>query len=362
MIYLDNAATTFPKPSKVTEEMMYFMKTKGGNPGRGGHILSMEAFNAVYSCREKIAELINTTPEKIILTPSATFALNLAIKGVLKHSDQAIITDNAHNSMLRPLHKTCNYSICSSVEHAKNLITSDTKMILLNHASNLTGEVEDLESYKKLCKEEGLLLLVDASQSLGHIKIDAEGIDMLTCAGHKALYGPQGTGFLYVSENVEIFPITEGGTGIMSENFEQPAVIPEGFESGTLNSVGFWGLRWGIEYVLKSDFKGEREIAKYIKKELSEIPKIKIYGNNCDMRVPVISFNIEGLDCVCVSEILSEKYGICVRSGLHCAPLAHKKTGTLESGAIRVSLSNFTTMQEAQKFLNAVDRTAYFGV
>lgn len=361
MIYLDSAATTYLKPKSVIHAMVDYMENSGGNPGRGGHVLSMRAADIIYSCRETLSSLLLCSPEEIVLTPSATFGLNLAIKGTLSAKDHAIITDDAHNSMLRPLNKTCSYSVCSSPDDAISKIKYSTKMLLVNHASNVDGTVSDLDGYIKVAMQYKLLLLVDASQSLGHLNLNCSGIDFIACSGHKGLYGPQGTGFLYVKKGTPLLPIIEGGTGFHSESLTQPSLIPEGLESGTLNGVGFAGLTEGVRFAMKH--KNEDEfLMNYLSKEITSIPGIVTYMPRSKETVPVLSFNVKDVDCVKVSEYLSEKHGICTRAGLHCAPLAHRKIGTENEGTVRVSLCSLNTISDIKKLLNAVDNISTKGV
>lgn len=363
MIYLDNSATTFKKPPGVLKAMNDYMLYSGGNPGRGGHVLSMRASDAVFSCREGIAALIGASLEEIVLTPSATIALNTAIKGVLTENDHAIITCREHNSVLRPVHKTCAYSVCESPVDALNKIRPQTKLLVVNHASNVTGVIQDLEGYKKVAKQAGILLLVDASQTAGHLPIDISGIDLLACAGHKGLFGPQGTGFLYVRRGLKLRSLIEGGTGFQSESLEQPDLMPEALESGTLNGVGFAGLAAGVSFAAKHVASAaEQNLNNALKQGLAAIPRVTLYSPVFEPTVPVVSFNVRGTDGADLTQYLSEKHGICVRSGLHCAPLAHQTIGTIKQGAVRASLSLFNTLSEVEKFLNIVDSAPGFSV
>lgn len=363
MIYLDNSATTFIKPRTVTEAMNRYMQTSGGNPGRGGHFMSMRASDTIYKCRENIAKLLGVdTPEQIVLTPSATFGLNLVIKSVLNHNSHAVITDSEHNSVLRPVHEICDYSVCSSPQDALTKIKPNTKLLVVNHASNVNGRIADLEGYKKVARSMGVYLLLDSSQSAGHIPLCADGIDFIASSGHKGLFGPQGTGFLYVRKGIVLTPLVSGGTGFHSESYTQPLDLPEGLESGTLNGVGFAGLKEGVEYVLSHDNSIEQNLNHALKEGLSAIPKVKLYTPIHEETVPVVAFNIRGTDCVSVSEFLSEKFEICVRSGLHCAPLMHKTLGTIKTGAVRASVSCFNRLWEIEKFLNIIDNKLSFGV
>ena len=363
MIYLDNSATTFLKPVSVFEAMNRYMQTSGGNPGRSGHFMSMRASDTIYKCREEIAKFLGINePQQIVLVPSATFGLNMVIKSVLNYNSHAVITDMEHNSVLRPVHSICKYSVCTSPYDAKKKIKSNTKLIVVNHASNVNGEIADLEGYKKIAKEYGIYILLDASQSAGHIPVLADGLDFIVSSGHKGLFGPQGTGFLYVKKGLSVKPLVSGGTGYHSESFVQPEDIPEGLESGTLNGVGFAGLKEGISYVLSHDNSVEQNLNNALKQGLAVMPDVALYTPVHSMTAPVVAFNLRGRDCVRVAEILSEKYEICVRSGLHCAPLMHKKLSTIESGVIRVSMSSFNKLWEIEKFLNIIDNKVSFGV
>ncbi len=363
MIYLDNAATTFVKPPSVMRAMNEYMFLLGGNPGRGGHFLSLRAGDAVYKCREVLANLIGASPEEVVLTPSATMALNTAIKGVLKPNDHAIITCFEHNSVLRPVHKTCAYSVCTSPENALSLVHPETKMLIVNHASNVNGVIADLEGYKKAAHDAGLLLLVDASQTAGHLPLSVSGIDMLAAAGHKGLFGPQGTGFLYVRKGLKLNSLIEGGTGFMSESYTQPDLMPEALESGTLNGVGFAGLAEGAAFAAKQLNSGITEnLNRALKQGLAAIPKVHLLSPVFENTAPAVAFTVENTDSVAFSDFMSEKHKICVRSGLHCAPLAHKTLGTVKTGAVRASLSYFNTLTEVEKFLNIIDMTPSFSV
>ena len=362
MIYLDNSATTFRKPKMVLKAMNRYMKHSGGNPGRGSHFLAMRAADALFEARLEIARLLSVFPERIALMPSATFALNTVIKGVLQAGDHVILTPYEHNAVVRPVHREFDYSVCDGAQNAENAITEKTKMLIVNHASNVNGKIQSLQPYIDLAHKANLLLLVDASQSLGHIPFSAGGIDFVVCSGHKGLFGPQGTAFLYVRRGRKIAPLITGGTGILSESFGQPDIFPEVLESGTQNGVGFAGLAAGVRFVNECDTDPCMDLNILLKRGLSAIPKVTLYSPVTEKTAPCVSFNIKNADCVTVSEYLSDRYGICVRSGLHCAPLAHKTIGTLHCGTVRASLSRFNNRSEIEKFLNIVDITPHFGV
>lgn len=362
MIYLDNSATTFRKPKSVLKAMNQYMKHSGGNPGRGSHFLAMRAADALFDARLEIARLLSVFPERIALMPSATIGLNTVICGVLQKGDHAILTPYEHNAVLRPVHRDYTYDICDSAESAENHITPTTKLLIVNHASNVNGKIQPLQPYIDLARKAKLLLLVDASQSLGHIPFSAGGIDFVVCSGHKALFGPQGTAFLYVRRGIKIPPLVTGGTGILSESFTQPDLFPESLESGTQNGVGFAGLAAGVRFVNECDTDPCMDLNILLKRGLDAIPKVTLYSPVAEKTAPCVSFNIKDTDCVTVSEYLSDRHGICVRSGLHCAPLAHKTIGTLHCGTVRASLSRFNTRSEIEKFLNIIDSTPCFGV
>ncbi len=362
MIYLDNSATTLRKPKTVLKAMKRYMLHEGGNPGRGSHALAMRASDVIFDARLELARLISALPERIALLPSATVALNTVIFGMLNQGDHVILTPYEHNAVLRPVHSRFEYDICDGATEAREKIRPETKMLIVNHASNVNGKIQPLQGYIDLAREANLYLLVDASQSLGHIPLSVGGIDFIVCSGHKALFGPQGTAFLYVRRGLKIRPLILGGTGILSESLSQPDIFPESLESGTVNGVGFAGLAEGARFVNRSDSDPTEELNVLLKRGLSSIPHVELYTPLTEKTAPLVAFNIRGVDCVTVSEYMSDRHGICVRSGLHCAPLAHKTLGTLGIGTVRASLSRFNRKSEVEKFLNIVDSTPCFGV
>jgi cysteine desulfurase family protein len=366
MIYFDNAATTYPKPCGVYDEIMRVMKKAGGNAGRGGHRLANGAADAVFTARQRISDLFNISdPSRVCFVSGATAGLNFAVKGVLMNNPgNVIISDMEHNSVLRPVHsmslKGVEYKSISSEKICKS-ITTDTSLVVVNHASNVTGELADIKSIGEAARKNGSVFVVDASQSAGHIEIDVErdNIDILVAAGHKGLFGPQGTGIMYVREGIELETVIEGGTGSMSELFSQPDIYPDKFEAGTVNAPGIAGLGAGVKFILKTGVskihRYESELANMLVSELEKINGVTVYKPHTN-RVGVVSFNIEDYDSAAASTELNDRYGIMVRGGLHCAYLAHKKLNTLETGCIRASLSYFNTKNEVQKFINAIDR------
>jgi len=381
MIYLDNAATTFPKPKSVYKSVMEAMTVYGANPGRGSHAMAIEGARVIYETRELVAQLFNLDdPMKVIFTFNATDGLNIAIKGILKPGDHVIATAMDHNSVLRPIKELEKYGIentivsCASdgtikVEDVEKAIKGNTKLVVTTHVSNFTGTILPIEKIGKMCKDNNLLYLVDASQSAGVLEIDfkKQNIDFLVAPGHKGLLGPQGTGILLINSDVEIKQLREGGTGSESSSMYQPNFYPDKFEAGTHNLPGIAGLNSGVKYILdkgtKSICSHEKNILDLFIKEIKKIPKITIYGpESIEDRSGVVPINIEGMDSSEVAYILDTEYNIAVRPGLHCAPLAHKTIGTEKIGAVRFSVGPFTKKTEimaAAKALNEISGKNY---
>lgn len=370
MIYFDNSATSFIKPESVYNKVYEVIKKYAGNAGRSGHCLSLKANDIVFEARELVAQFFNIdSVERICFTPNATYALNFAIKGCIKKGDKVLISGFEHNSVLRPLYEIGAdvnimpwYNIDEYIEISK--ILDDVKVIIVNHMSNVNGNLADIATIGKLAKEKGVIFIVDASQSAGHIDIDVkrDGVDILACAGHKGLFGPQGTGILYVNENVKLKTIIEGGTGSQSELLSQPENLPDRFEVGTLNVPAIAGLAEGIKFLLcnKKIQEYEKELSLRLINGLKTFQNIEVYDNkNKDIITSVISFNFKNTDCVTLSNYLSEKHKIMIRSGLHCAPIAHKTIGTFESGTARLSLSYFNTFEEVDMFLEIIDKKRF---
>ncbi len=377
MIYLDNAATSFPKPKTVVEAVVRQMETIGGNPGRSEHQGGLAASRIMYDTRQKLARLLGIEdPLRVIFTLNATEALNLAIKGALKPGDHVITTSMEHNSVLRPLETLKKQSIETSLLKAdktglvslsdvRQALQPNTKMLVITHCSNVTGSIQPVEEMVKLAREHQLLSLVDASQSTGSIPYHIEKMnpDLLAAPGHKALLGPQGTGFLYMKPGVVLQELKQGGTGSESENLQQPLTVPDRYESGTQNAHGLAGLKAGIEFLLKETVEAVREHEKkhilQLKEGLSSIKGIRLYGpESIDQQGSVILFAIRDLDQTQLNYMLDQLYGVSARAGLHCAPLAHQTIGTFPVGAIRFSPGYFTTKEEIDQALSAVNQLA----
>ena len=369
MIYLDNAATSFPKPSKVYDEVMRCMKSYCSNPGRASHDMALESSLKVMEGRELISKLFSIeSPLNIIFTSNATEALNIGIKGILNRGDHVISTVIEHNSVLRPLKTisklgvevtlvSCDKAGFVNPVDIKDEIKSNTKAIIINHASNVLGSVQDINTIGKIAKKYGIILMVDASQSAGSVDINVkrDNIDLLAFPGHKGLLGPQGTGGLYVREGLSLKTIKEGGTGSSSNSMNQPFELPDKLESGTLNTPGIAGLCEGIKFIKKigvaNIYKEEMLLMEQLLKELNKLSFIKVYGSkSLNNSLSVLSFNIDGIDASRVGEELNE-VGIAVRTGYHCAALIHKVIGTEYLGTVRVSPGCFNTSNDIEELV-----------
>ena len=373
MIYLDNAATTFPKPEAVYNSMMDCMKNYCANPGRAGHKLAMKSAREIYDARENIAKLFNIdNPMNVVFTNNATESLNLAIKGVVNSGDHIITTSMEHNSVIRPIKALeklgientivkCDEEGFLDINDLKKAIRPNTKLIVTTHASNVCGTLIDIKKVSEVSKSHNILYLVDASQTAGVYDIDLKDIcvDMLASPGHKGLLGPQGTGILYIREGLNLNILKEGGTGSKSEDILQPDLLPDKYESGTHNTPGIVGLNEGVKFIFKEGInkikKHEEELCRYMLQRLEEVPNIKIYGpKDASKRASVITINIGNMDSGEITFLLDSQYNIATRSGIHCAPLAHKTLGTLEQGAVRFSMGYFNTKEEIDKAIEAL--------
>ena len=373
MIYLDNGATTFPKPKVVTDKIMECYLGYAGNPGRSGHKLAMKMDLEIYETREKICKLINGTEVlNVIFTFNATDSLNLAIKGVLEEGDHVITTSMEHNSVLRPLNQLRKEGkIELSIVYADDkgyidpkkifeALTPNTKMIVTTHMSNVFGTIVDIKAIGDFCKENNILYLVDASQSIGVLDIDVQemNIDLLAFPGHKALFGPMGTGALYIKEGIIVKPLKEGGTGSYSYSIDQPDLYPDSLESGTPNGVGIIALGKGIDFINEVGLENIRNHEMSLKNHFIELLKdnedVILYGTLDDRQGAVVSLNVKDMDSSEISYILSDEFDIYTRPGFHCAPLAHKTMGTEELGAIRFSFGYYNTLEEIDKTVEAL--------
>ena len=373
MIYFDNAATTWPKPECVYEAVDQCLRNKGANPSRSGHFMALLAGQIVLNARVQIAEFFNISdPLQVVFTPNATEALNIGLKGLLKPGDHVITSSLEHNAVTRPLEKLRSQGVEVTKlptpvqeglhpEQVEAAIQSNTKLIVLSHASNVMGLIQPIGEIGRIAGEKGVLFMVDSAQTAGSIPIDVQamGIDLLVFAGHKGLLGPQGTGGLYLREDLRLDTLKEGGTGANSEEPFPPEESPERYESGTLNTPGIAGLGAGIEFIKQEGIEKirekERTLTRQLMLGLSAIPGVILYGPDPSVeRAPVVSINLEGREPSEVSYLLDKLYGIASRPGLHCAPDAHKTLGTFQQGTVRLSLGYFNTSQEVEECLDAV--------
>ena len=375
MIYFDNAATTFPKPLSVIKASYEALRFST-NPGRSGYKSAMLASEKIFECRQKAADFFGLeNVENCILMPSCTIALNTVIHGTLKKGDHAVISSLEHNSVLRPVQKLADKGVITytvaevfendsdkTIESFRKSMNDNTKLVICTHASNVFGLKLPVKRISALCKYYGVLFCMDAAQSAGVVPIDIKdiGADFICVPGHKGLYGPMGTGLLLINTDIVPDSLYEGGTGSSNLDLSFPEILPDKFESGTLNYSGFAGLSKGIDFVNYKSIERinnhEMKLIRKIYSNLNTIKNIELYTDLPDKTgfVPLMSFNIKEKDPAKVAEILDKRFGICVRSGFHCSPLAHKYMKTGESGTVRVCPSAFTSEKDADILINAV--------
>ncbi|MBL4933687.1 aminotransferase class V-fold PLP-dependent enzyme [Clostridium paridis] len=369
MIYLDNGATSFPKPKEVCAEVEKCLMEYCANPGRGAHNMSIECDFRIMKCRENISKLFNVkNPLNVIFTSNTTDALNIVINGLIREKDHVISSYLEHNSVLRPLrHKEKQGTEVSlikgdkdgklSIEDIEREIKSNTKAIILNHGSNVIGTIQDIEKIGELAKEKEILFIVDGAQTSGKIEIDMEkyNIDFLAVPGHKGLLGPQGTGALCIRNKISFEALKYGGTGSQSSSMEQPEFLPDKFESGTLNTPGIVGLSKGIEFInrvgLEKIKEKEIELTNYLIQALRNLDFVECYGPLDDKeKTSIVSFNLKGMESSEVGRGLNDRE-IYVRTGYHCCPLVHKLIGTENRGTVRVSIGYFNSKEDLDKLV-----------
>lgn len=366
-IYADYAATHITKPECVKDAVMNALAL--GNSGRGVNESSLDAARKIYEVRTKVDQFFDGYgAEQVVFTSGITESLNTVIKGSLNHGDHVITTFMEHNSVLRPLYEMERQGVCLTITSPdvgdiKQAITKDTKMIVMTHASNVTGEMFDIQSVGKLCREKGILFVVDTAQSAGVIPISMkeDNIDILCFTGHKGLMGPQGIGGICIRKGVEIRPLKTGGTGILSFSKTQPGVLPQALEAGTLNGIGIVGLGAAIDFIntygIDKIREQEMNLIEIFYKKIQKIQGIKIYREkqlDLTKQTAICSINLEEYDSGSVSDELMERFQIQTRSGAHCAPLVHEHFGTIEQGMVRFSFGHETTMKEINQIINAV--------
>ncbi|MDI6809450.1 MAG: aminotransferase class V-fold PLP-dependent enzyme [Candidatus Eisenbacteria bacterium] len=375
LLYLDNASTSWPKPECMMDAMNKFTAEIGASSGRGAHRLAVESSRQVYLARKRAASLLGVKDEsRIVFTLNATEALNLAIKGVLRDGDHVVATGMQHNSVVRPLRRltteknvTVTYVPFErdgsfSLAKLRNEIRPNTRAIIAIHVSNAFGIVAPLSGLAELAKQRSLPLLVDGAQGLGNLSFDlgSLGVDLYAFCGHKAILGPHGTGGLYIREGLELSPLVEGSTGSESESDMQPAYLPDRFESGTQNCLGLAGLAASADFILSIGLekfvRAKMRVTTHLVEKMKAIPGIELYfTGDLENRTPILAFNVKGHDSSETAEMLDKRFGILVRAGLHCAPMAHKEAGTLERGIVRASIGPFVKESDIDYFVECVD-------
>jgi cysteine desulfurase family protein len=376
MIYFDNACTSFPKPSEVVDSMRDYYLRIGSSPGRSGHSLALKASRLVFEARESLSQLFHVPrSERLVFTCNATDALNLAIMGLLSEGDHVITPSMEHNSVMRPLNYLLKKGIidlsivpCSEEGHIdldalKRSIKKNTRLIAVNHASNVVGTIAPVGEIGKISGE--IPFLVDAAQSAGAVRIDVEamGIDLLAFTGHKSLYGPQGTGGLFVREGIDLKPLRLGGTGSKSDSWDHPNFLPDKYECGTPNTPGIVGLGEGVRFVLSQGIdeirQHEMRLTRSLLEGLGDIEKITVYGpKNPYEQTPTVSINVKGREASEVGYRLDRQFEIMTRVGLHCNPGTHKTIGTFPHGTVRLSMGFFNTQEEVGQVLEALREIA----
>ncbi|MGE7825641.1 aminotransferase class V-fold PLP-dependent enzyme [Paenibacillus sp. NPDC093718] len=374
IVYLDHAATSWPKPPEVFEAMRKAMEEAAANPGRGSHRMAVKASRVLYGTRRTLADLFGVkNPNDIALTSNTTEALNLAIKGYLREGDHVIATMIEHNSVRRPLEylkRTRGIQVDYipvdeegqlDVQLIEGAFRSNTRLVVCSHSSNLLGSIIPLVEIGELVKRKGAVLLVDAAQSAGMLDIHVEAmhVGMLAFPGHKGLLGPQGTGGLYISPDIDLEPLLHGGTGSQSEAIEQPTVRPDRYEAGTPNTIGYAGLQAGVKKVLEWTpqhiYQHEWELTQYMIEGLQEVGDLRILGPALGQaRTGIVAFVSERYSASELAFRLDREYGIAVRAGYHCTPLAHMASGTEQTGAVRASVGISTSRDEVELMRKAI--------
>ena len=371
MIYMDNAATTLPKPQQVIDAVVFAMQNYA-NPSRGSYDQALDGLRCLMMARMAVADLFDCdNPMDVAFTQNATHALNVAISGIQGH---IVTTAASHNSVLRPLYKRGDFSVVPldkkgvlNYEWLSNAITAETEAVVISHASNLTGNVVDINKVGEICKNKGVKLIIDAAQTAGLLPISLKqtGASAICFSGHKSLYGPQGTGGIVLGNGYMPKQILVGGSGSDSFSQTHPKVMPDALEAGTQNAHGIAGLLAGINYIKDLDGKAYTtadKLARRFADGIKDVPNVILYGDlDAPVRTPVVTLNIDGINSADVAATLAEKYNIGVRAGAHCAPLMHKTLGTQKTGAVRFSFSHFNDEQQIDLAIEAIKQIALTG-
>lgn len=376
-VYLDNAATSYPKPKEVHNSILNHLINIGSNPGRGSSTSSFESNKIVFSCRNTLMEFFKfNKPENVIFTSNITSSLNMLIKGVVKDGWHVITSSMDHNASLRPLYSLeksgkiqldvlqCSKNGILDIKDFESKLKDNTKLVVLSHASNIIGSIQPLEKIGEICKRKGIYFIIDSAQTAGVLPLDFMKLNCnaLAFTGHKSLLGPQGIGGFIIDDklNEDVLPLLEGGTGSLSSDIAQPNFLPDKFESGTMNTPGIAGLLAGINYINKTGLSYIKEHEEYLCQkfidDILNIPSIEVYGfKDASKRTSTISVNSSKIDNSELGFILDTNYGIITRTGLHCAPLAHKSIGTFPNGAIRFSFGLFNDIKDVNYAVNALN-------
>lgn len=373
MIYFDNAATTYKKPDEVYRAIYENMIRNGANAGRGGHSLSVKAGEIINETREELCEFFGIeNTERLAFFQNATHAINTGIKGVLERGDHVVTTSMEHNAVIRPLAELKKRGLIEyTIMHAnpkgelslydlEKAVRYRTKLIVMTHASNVCGNIYDIEKFYEFAKSRGIIFMTDCAQTAGIVKINKNMADMFAFSGHKGLMGAQGTGGLYIKEGLDVKTLIEGGTGSNSESLYHPDVMPDKFECGTQNMPAIAALKMGVKFIKKvgteTILEHEQFLCDYFVNEVKNIKGIEVYGtDNPKERIGTISITADGKDSNVIASRLSDEYHIAVRSGLHCAPEAHRTLGTIDGGTIRFSFGFFNKKQEIDRALYALN-------
>ncbi|MEQ8154858.1 MAG: aminotransferase class V-fold PLP-dependent enzyme [Clostridiaceae bacterium] len=383
-VYLDNAATSYPKPKAVSESMYNLINSLASNPGRGAYDSALEGSRIVYECRESISEIFCfNKAENVIFTPNISYSLNILINSVVKSGWHVITSEIDHNSTLRPLHLLSTKGIidldivkCDSsgtiiIEDFLNKIRKNTKLVVLSHASNVFGTIQPLDTIGKICSDNNIYFIIDSAQTAGYIPVSFTDLhaDAIAFTGHKSLLGPQGIGGFVINDELNELaePVFSGGTGSSSSDLFQPSFLPDKFEVGTLNTPGIAGLKSAVDFinspVYKDHLSNEKDLFRYFLKELQYLKDIIVYGTlDAYKSTPTVSINMKTKEASELSFILDKNFGIMSRTGLHCAPLAHKSIGTFPSGTVRFSLGIFNTKDEIDYVLESLDLISKGGI
>jgi cysteine desulfurase family protein len=373
-LYCDNAATTFPKPQSVLDAVLDFMHNIGASPGRSAHNPAIKASRRIFEVREKLASLFNANdPSRIIFTPNATEGLNIGLLGILSAGDRVAVTGMEHNSVMRPLGflarergvtvsvLPCDRNGNCDIDGFERIVKTGIKLVVVNHGSNVCGTIAPLRRLGAIARAHGAIFMVDAAQTAGSVHIDVQSmnIDVLAFSGHKGLYGPAGTGGLFIRQGLNVRPLKYGGTGSDSVSDMQPDFCPDKYESGTLNGPGIAGLGAGIDFISRLGVEAVRnhgtELTEYFLDKLSAIDDIAVTGpRDPKNMLPTVSITLKKIDQGIVARRLNDEFGICVRMGLHCAPNAHRSLGTFPQGTIRFSFGFFNTLEDMDNIIGAL--------